>query len=101
MNKPISVKELAKLIKICKNMGVSSLKYGEIELSLDAPDKPSCTPTTQARGSNRKAQAVTEIAGLQAQHNLAQEIVETLHVEDPAAYEAMLIRGEFGEEKNH
>ena len=82
-------------------MSVSSLKYGEIELSLDLPEKKSKTTNAQVRASTKKAGLVEEKAEYQAQYDLAGAIAETLHVEDPHAYEAMLMRGELGEEKNN
>ncbi|MFN9976621.1 MAG: hypothetical protein ACK58T_42645 [Phycisphaerae bacterium] len=94
-----SLKELATLIKLCKKNGVS-LKYDGLEiLSVDVLSQGSTTPAPQARGSAKKALEVTEKAALQLQFDEAQEIAETLHVEDPVAYERMLIEGELGETK--
>lgn len=82
-------------------MGVSTLKYGDIEFCMGEASQLPMTPAPHARGSAKKAMQVTEKADLQSQFDLAQLTAETLHVEDPAAYEAMLIQGELGEEKNH
>lgn len=94
MNKPLSVKELAKLIKICKDKGVSQLKYGEIELNFDVTANPSMKTNPQARGSAIKAKEIEDKQGLQSQHDIANEIASTLLIENPAEYEAMLTRGE-------
>lgn len=99
MNKPFSLKELAKLIKICKNDGVSYLEYGDLKLSMDVPDKSSITPAPQARASAKKASQITDKASVQTQFDDAQQALETLHVEDPSAYEALLMQGALGEEK--
>lgn len=100
MKRELSLKELAKLIKICKNEGVSSLKYGELQISIGTTENLPMTPKHQARRS-AKAEQVTETANLQSQYDLAREISETLHVEDPVAYESMLINGELGEAKEN
>lgn len=96
-----SIKELAKLIKLCKTNNVSSLKYDGIELSIGVPSQESMTPAPQARGSAKKALQVTEKSDLQLQFNEAKAIAETLHVEDPVAYERMLIEGELSEAKEN
>lgn len=100
-NKLISLKELAKLIKICKTEGVSSLQYGEIQLSMVAPEKPSMTPAPQARGSAKKALEVSEKQDLQTQFDLARESIEVMHVEDPVGFEQALINGELDEAKEN
>jgi hypothetical protein len=99
--KPISTKELAKLIKICKNEGVSSLKFGEVHISMTPTENLVMTPSPQARGSAKKAEKITTKASLQMQYDEAQLLAETLHVEDPAAFEKMLIDGEFSEAKEN
>ena len=99
MNKALSLKELAKLIKICKNDGVSSLEYGDLKLSMVVPDQSSMTPAPQARASAKKASQITERASLQSQFNDSQMALETLHVEDPVLHEALLMQGALGEEK--
>jgi len=101
VNKQFSLKEIDKIIKSCKAKGVLFFKYGELEISFDTPEKLSRTTRTQARVSTKKSGLVEEKANFQAQFDLAKEVAETLHVEDPSLYEAMLIRGELGEEKNN
>lgn len=95
-----SLKELEKLIKICKKQGVSELKHGDFQISFDVPDKASNTPIALAGGS-KKTKEVTEQAHLQEEFNSARDQIDTLHVENPLAYEEALYRGELGEEKNH
>jgi chemotaxis protein CheY-P-specific phosphatase CheC len=101
VNKTISVKELAKLIKVCKNEGVSRLKYGDIEVSIGMTENLPMTPSPQARGSAKKAEKIEAKAYLQMQYDEARVLAETLHVEDPAAFEKMLIDGEFSEAKEN
>lgn len=81
-------------------MGVSSLKYGEIELGFGETENPPRTPMKQARAS-AKAEQITETAEYQEQSDSVQAMLDTLHIEDPAAYETALVREELGEEKNH
>lgn len=100
-NKHFSIKELEKLIKICKNMGVSSLKYGDLQLSIGVTENSPMTPAPQARGSAKKASQIAELALLQEQYDSARHALETLHVENPSAYEALLMQGALGEEKDH
>jgi len=101
MDNKISLKELAKIIKLCKDNGVSNLEFENLKLRMTDASPQVMTPAPQARGSAKKAKAITEKADLQSQYDVAQVVAETLHVEDPVAYEAMLMRGELGEEKNH
>jgi hypothetical protein len=102
MNKPFSSKELAKLSKICKNDGVSMEFYenGNLKkISKELTENQSLTPAPQARASAKKASQITENASLQSQYDLAREALETLQLEDPSAYEALLMQGALGEEK--
>lgn len=94
----ITLKELAKLIKICNTEGVSSLKFEGIELSLGVAENSFKTPAPQARGSAKKALEVQVKQEQQSFINLAQEMEETLLIEDPSAYERMLINGELKDE---
>lgn len=99
MEKPISLKELAKIIKICKNDGVSSLEYGNLKISMITPEKGIMTPAPQASASAKKASQITEKANVQSQYDDVQQVLETLHVEDPVRYEALLMQGALGDEK--
>jgi hypothetical protein len=96
-----TLKEIAKLIKLCKTNDVSSLKVQGLEISIGATASSPMTPNAHARGSAKKALEVEEKGSLQEQMNLAERVIETMHVEDPAAFEAMLISRELGEEKNN
>jgi len=101
MDTPFSLKELAKLIKICKNDGVSCLEYGNVKISMSSPEKQLMTPAPLARASAKKVSKISESAELQSQYDESRVALETLHVEDPVAYEALLIQGALDEEKNH
>lgn len=79
----------------------SFLRIGDLIIDCREQSQPRHITAPQARGSDKKAQDIENKSDLQGQFDLAAAIVETLHVEDPAAYEAMMIRGELGEEKNH
>jgi hypothetical protein len=94
VNKVLSLKELAKLIKICKDKGISHLKYGEIELNFDVTANPSKKTSPQARNSAIRAKEIEDKQSLQSQHDDANDIASTLLIENPAEYEAMLTRGE-------
>jgi len=101
MDKPFSLKELAKIIKICKNDGVSYFEYGDLKIRIGAPEQPPITPAPLARVSAKKVLQIAEKADLQSQYDSSKDALETMHVEDPSAYEALLIQGALGEEKNH
>jgi hypothetical protein len=61
VNNVISVKELAKLIEICKNKGVSKFKRnadGSFEFSIGVTENLPMTPSPQARGSAKKAEKI-------------------------------------------
>ena len=100
MDKRYSIKELEKLIKICKNKSVS-LEYGDLKISVAATENSSTTPAPQARVSAKNASQITEIANLQDQYDSARLALETLNIADPSAYEALLIQGALGEEKDN
>jgi hypothetical protein len=100
MDKKYSIKELEKLMKSCHNMGVS-LEYRDLKISVVATENSSTTPAPQARVSAKKASQITEIANLQDQYDAAQLALDTLNVANPSAYEALLMQGALGEEKDH
>lgn len=101
MSKSLSVKDLAKLIKVCKENGVSSLRYEGVELSLGDTQSSSRATVPQPRGSAKKAAVIQEKENLQSQYDNAKDVLGTLHLEDPAAFEKMLTQGEIGAEENH
>ena len=101
MNKPITIKELEKLIKICKNMGVSTLEFGNIKISMGSPEQQLMTPAPQVRVSAKKVSQITEKAELQSQLEGNEDALGTMHVEDPSGYEALLMQGALGEKENH
>lgn len=96
-----SAKDLEKILKLCKNMGVAHFKYAGLEISMDAPDKSSIAPAPKARWSEKKAKEVTELAELKSKFESEKETIETLHLEDPSLYETMLMRGELIESKDY
>lgn len=97
-----TLKQLEKLAKICKTKGVSIefFQDGSLKkISKDVPDQSSLTPAPQARVSAKKASQIEEAGNLQDQYDKSTQEIETLHVEDPSAYEALLMQGALGEEK--
>lgn len=86
----LTIKDIAKLIRLCRANGVSSLKFGVLELSIGTTDHLSITPSPQVRGSAKKAIEVSEIAATQMQFDEAQEMASTLHLEDPLSFEQLL-----------
>jgi len=100
MIKELTLAKLLKLMRECKKLR-GFVKIGDMEFDFRDQSQTETVTRPQARGSAKKARDIEEKADLQGQHDLVHDLVETLHVEDPAAYEAMLIRGELGEEKNH
>lgn len=101
MNVKFSTKELAKLIKICKNNNVSSLKFGDIQLSFGVTENPSRTALPQARGSEKAGKEIEERGKLQEGFNASRVFAESLQLEDPLKYEQMLMDRELIEEENH
>lgn len=96
----ISLKELAKLIKICKNNDVEHLKYDGIELRMSSPEKQDMAPVIPAIGSAKNAKDIEAVGILTQQYVNATEEIETLHVENPALYEELRYRGQL-EDENH
>lgn len=93
----IDEKSLIKLVKACARLGVHSLEYQGIKIVMG--EKANLPPTpSPAKGIGKKQAEVSDKAELQQQFDFAREHIETLHVEDPVAFEENLIRGEFGEE---
>lgn len=103
MNEKFTLKDLSKLIKICKNNNVSHVKYGEIELKLniDATENPSIPNASQASESDKKAKENEEKGALQEQYNHAQSSLDSLQLEDPLEYERQLMDRELIENKKH
>ena len=100
MSASLEIKDIAKLIKLCKANGVSSLKFEGLELSMTATDNPVNAPLPQARGSAKKALKIAEDVSEQMRFEDSNELVSTLMLQDPAAYEQMLAAGEIEEEVN-
>ena len=98
MKDKFSIKELAKVLKLCKNSNVTEIKLGDLHIVLGESEKPLVTVPLQARGAKRKAKKIADKSELQESFDAAQEFTETLHLEDPAAYERAVIEGELGEE---
>lgn len=96
MKKEFTLKEIEKLVKLCKKSGVSSLKLGEIEINLSEAASFDSKPRFKARAS-AKGKSEEERGQLQAQLNTASDTLETLHLEDPLAYERLLLEGELRE----
>jgi hypothetical protein len=102
VDKKISVANIIKLMRECRKHN-AYLNFNDLIIDCRASEKDLQIPNPQARGSAKKAQAaqvVTDKSIAQEQYNFATEMIETLHVEDPAAFETMLIQGELGEEKD-
>ena len=98
VSSPLDVKDIAKLIRLCKANGVSSLKYEGLELSMAQTDNLAIAPLPQARGSATKALRIAEDVSRQMKFEDSEELISTLMLQDPAAYEQMLAAGELEEE---
>lgn len=100
MKEKFSVAEIKKLMRECKKSR-SFLKIGDLIIDCREQGQSQTEPVPKAIGSSKKAKDIEEKGQLQDQHDTASEIMSTLHVQDPAAYEQMLLRNELGEDKNH
>ena len=107
-NRPKSVdpiKMLAKCVKVCKTKAVNHIEFYENgmikSISMGLTENLPMTPSSQARGSAKKAQAITENSKLQMQLDEAEDYMSQLQVEDPVLFEQMLINGELGERKEN
>ena len=104
MDKKYSIKELEKMMKYCHNNGVSLEFYenGNLKkISVIVTENSFTTPAPQARASAKTASQITDTANLQNQYDIARMALDTLNVADPSAYEALLMQGALGEEKDH
>lgn len=86
----LSVKNLEKLIKFCRNNGVVELNYENMHVKFDN-SSPSFQKPSQA--VTRNAKKTAKIAEIQEQYNLVNEELEVSHLEDPAAYEEAIVQG--------
>lgn len=77
------------------------MQYDGLVIDCRDSEKARQIPSPQARGSAKKAKEVEEKGKLQEQFDIANGIAESLHLEDPKAFEEMLIRGELAKEENH
>ena len=101
MEKKFSIKDIEKISDICKTKGIGTFEYLGLKIVLGASTDPLDTAIPLTRGMKRKAKIIAEGTDYQEAYNAAQEFTETLHLEDPSAYERAVIEGELGEEENY
>ena len=94
-----SIKDIDKITDFCKARGVTSFEYLGLKLVLEASTESPETVVIPTRNTKRKARTIARRTDDQESYNMAQEFTETLHLEDPAAYERAIVEGELGEEE--
>lgn len=98
--KKYSVAEIKKLMRECAKAR-TFLQIGDLIIDCRDSAQDAIAPSPQHRGSAKKAKKVEEQGVSQEQFNIAKEISDTLHLEDPKGFEEMLIRGELEKTENH
>lgn len=87
--------EVIKIIKACREQGVSEFSLGELKLSFGAASEAVPPPPPNLPNPEAEAQAF-------AQHeaDLKQERLEELKLSDPYEYEQLICMDRDGEEEN-
>lgn len=88
------LKNLIKVIKAVKKLGVKSLKMGTLEFEIATiseqnelrADRPAFKP------SKKKVEEKVEKDQLQLEMDTANDSLSTMHVEDPAAFEEAIVQ---------
>lgn len=86
-----NVKDLEKVLKICRNLGVSQIKISEVHVYF-VGEQQTLQPKP-GKAMIREAQETEQLSLLKAEADAAQEDIETSHVEDPVRYEEAIAQG--------
>jgi hypothetical protein len=95
------LKELIKVIKAVKKLGVIRLKLGTLEFELDKKDdiEPSVHRPTLKVSKKKIAEQDTHNQ-LQLRLDSMKEELSTMHVEDPSGFEASLVENDLIDDTN-
>lgn len=96
--KDLSVKEIVSIIKVCRDSGVSVLKFRDLhlEIGVNTPiDVTAPIPTTKAIVEKQEEQA--KIGLLQDEQKAKAERLAIMMLEDPYGYEQLMASGEIGD----
>lgn len=85
-----SFKFLEKLIKFCRNNGVSEFNFENIHVKFESLSQGFQKPSPAVV---RNAKKTAKIADLQEQYDHVVEELEVSHLMDPAAYEEAIVQG--------
>lgn len=87
----IPVNELCELIKVSQKCGVSKLKFGTLEVEFENFEEEPARPRPALKVSKKKIEAQTKQLALEQQFSDVKDELSTMHVEDPAGFEAAIV----------
>lgn len=98
----ISVKDLTKILKSCKELGVSELKFGNLSVVFGEKTMPQ--PLTSSVRQTKAAEIQTQVVEKEALQQLSKELDEeelsVMSIENPEMFEQLLIEKELGDERS-
>jgi hypothetical protein len=86
------LKNLIKVIKAVKKLGVKSLKMGTLEFEIETNPENLRADRPVFKPSKKKVEAANKQNELQLEMDTANESLSTMHVEDPAAFEEAIVQ---------
>ena len=86
----IPTSELCELIKIAQKCGVTKLKFGTLEVEFGNEENPA-RPRPALKVSKAKIAVVEKQLALEQQFSDVKDQLSTMHVEDPAGFEAAIV----------
>ena len=87
----IPTNELCELIKIAQKCGVTKLKFGTLEVEFESFEENPARPRPALKVSKAKIAVVEKQLRLEQQFSDVKDQLSTMHVEDPAGFEAAIV----------
>jgi hypothetical protein len=94
--KDLSVKEVARLLKLLRQHGATSFEGMGLKIALSGENKPTreSAPVSQTKASAEKAAQIEQLDLFQSDAETAEDLLAHALVEDPAEYERLIREGE-------
>lgn len=106
MSSELNVKNVCDIIAACATNGVSSLKWGTLELSFKESHAPSkeinqFAPVEEhSQGPEKETPSFSPEVLKQIEQDLKQSELDLMMINDPAQFEELLSRGEIEDEED-
>lgn len=90
----MKLKEVIKIIKTAKKLGVTKMKLGTLEFELQFEQQNTRASRPALKVSKKTIASLDEINQLQLDLDGAQDDISTMHVEDPEKFEQAIVERE-------